>query len=68
MIVQRRTPKRIRVPRGEGIPRPDHVRTREACRRLREWARRAEKLPSLNKALAGKYISCFERHTRPDRL
>jgi len=60
MVVQRRAPKRTRLPHGQGRPRPSRVQKQGDARKLRNWVQRqngSQKPPSLNKALASKHIS-----------
>ena len=59
MIIRRQTPKRARLPRGEGRPRDHRVREQRDTRKLRDWVQQWDghwASPTVNEALAGKYI------------
>jgi len=67
MITRRQKPKRTRLPRGQGRPRPSRVWTRRHGHKLCNWVQQWKNLqesPSFNVALEGKYIIPF-RTTRP---
>ena len=65
MAIQRQKAKKPRLPRGEGRPRPTRVMTQGEASKLCDWVHQNgfKKAPSVNQALAGKYISRFAKTT-----
>ena len=64
MVIRRQTSQKTKRPSGQGPPRQHRIQMNRDTKRLCKWVQRRKGLsnpPSLNKALAGKYISYFAK-------
>ena len=64
MVIRRQTTKQTKLPRGKGLSRPQRKQAQRDTGKLCAWVKwqeGLEVLPTINEALAGKYMLYFTK-------